>query len=127
MCVSGTAAERVGCMANWWIQTTPVLAAPGRTIPAASRILWQRLLLAIGDGEPAGGATGTHTAWATRTQGEVGEFEPFFRMHEPDIFTYLWRMTGDEQAAYDLAQETFLRAWRHFVRIRDYERPGGWL
>jgi RNA polymerase sigma-70 factor (ECF subfamily) len=36
-------------------------------------------------------------------------------------------MTGDEQAAYDLAQETFLRAWRHFDRVRDYERPGGWL
>ena len=58
---------------------------------------------------------------------ENGEFEPFFRAHERDIFTYLWRMTSDEQAAYDITQETFLRAWRHFARIRDYERPGGWL
>ena len=60
-------------------------------------------------------------------QAENGEFEPFFRAHERDIFTYLWRMTSDEQAAYDITQETFLRAWRHFARIRDYERPGGWL
>ncbi len=36
-------------------------------------------------------------------------------------------MTRDEQAAYDLAQETFLRAWRRFDQIRAYERPGGWL
>ena len=36
-------------------------------------------------------------------------------------------MTGDEQAAYDLSQETFVRAWQHFDRIANYERPGGWL
>lgn len=114
-------------MASWGMQTAPVLAAPDRARPAASGTLWQRLLLAIEDGEPAGAATATHTARAALARGEVGEFEPFFRANERDIFTYLWRMTGDEQAAYDLAQETFLRAWRHFARIRDYERPGGWL
>ena len=54
-------------------------------------------------------------------------FEAFFRRHERDIFGYLWRLTGDEQAAYDLSQETFVRAWQHFDRITTYERPGGWL
>ena len=54
-------------------------------------------------------------------------FEAFFRQHERDIFGYLWRITGDEQAAYDLSQETFVRAWQHFDRIASYERPGGWL
>lgn len=54
-------------------------------------------------------------------------FEAFFREHQRDIFGYLWRMTGDEQAAYDLSQETFVRAWRHFDRIGSYERPGAWL
>jgi RNA polymerase sigma-70 factor (ECF subfamily) len=55
------------------------------------------------------------------------EFEAFFQAHERAITGYLWRMTGDEQAASDLAQETFLRAWQRFDRIRAYERPGGWL
>jgi RNA polymerase sigma-70 factor (ECF subfamily) len=36
-------------------------------------------------------------------------------------------MTGDEQAAYDLSQETFVRAWQHFDRIASYDRPGAWL
>ncbi len=55
------------------------------------------------------------------------DFEAFFRQHEQAIFNYLYRMTGDEQAAYDLSQETFLRAWRRYNRIRGYERPLAWL
>jgi len=58
---------------------------------------------------------------------QLPSFEAFFRRHERDIFGYLWRLTGDEQAAYDLSQETFVRAWQHFDRITTYERPGGWL
>jgi RNA polymerase sigma-70 factor, ECF subfamily len=58
---------------------------------------------------------------------QLPSFEAFFRQHERDIFGYLWRMTGDEQAAYDLSQEAFVRAWQHFDRIATYERPGGWL
>jgi RNA polymerase sigma-70 factor, ECF subfamily len=94
---------------------------------AASDTLWQRLLLAIGDSEPAGTVTAPQPARPTLPREVLDEFEPFFRAHERDIFTYLWRMTGDEQAAYDLAQETFLRAWQHFARIHGYEHPGGWL
>jgi len=58
---------------------------------------------------------------------QLPSFEAFFRQHERDIFGYLWRITGDEQTAYDLSQETFVRAWQHFDRIASYERPGGWL
>jgi RNA polymerase sigma-70 factor, ECF subfamily len=98
----------------------------GRTKPEESGMLWQRLLLVIGDGGTAEAAA-TQTAQPAHPQGQLDEFELFFRAHERDIFTYLWRMTGDEQSAYDIAQETFLRAWQHFARIRDFERPGGWL
>jgi RNA polymerase sigma-70 factor, ECF subfamily len=55
------------------------------------------------------------------------DFEAFFLAHEHEITSYLWRMTGDEHAASDLSQESFLRAWQQFDRIREYERPGGWL
>jgi RNA polymerase sigma-70 factor (ECF subfamily) len=54
-------------------------------------------------------------------------FEAFFREHERAIFTYLYRVTGDEQTAYDLSQETFVRAWQRYERIRGYERPAAWL
>jgi RNA polymerase sigma-70 factor (ECF subfamily) len=105
-------------MESWGMQTASGMAARDT--------LWGRLLLAIGNGEQAKAAA-LPTARQVLPRREIGEFEPFFRAHERDIFTYLWRMTSDEQAAYDLAQETFLRAWQHFARVRDYERPGGWL
>src|SRR5262245_12396128 len=46
------------------------------------------------------------------------DFERFLREHERPILNYLWRMTGDEQAAFDLAQDVFLRAWQRFATIR---------
>jgi RNA polymerase sigma-70 factor, ECF subfamily len=55
------------------------------------------------------------------------ECEQFIREHERQVLNYLWRMTGEEQAAYDLSQEVFLRAWRHFDTIRRYDRPHSWL
>ena|SRR5437868_5668961 len=88
---------------------------------------WDRLLLAIEASASSKQSWSAASPSAATWQGRIEDFEPFFRQHEHEIFTYLWRMTGDEHAAYDLAQETFLRAWQHFARIRDYERPGGWL
>jgi len=113
-------------MASWGLRIAPGLAPKNAPKPPTESVLWQRLLLAIGDGDSTIAAT-MPLSRHTLPRGEIGEFEPFFRAHERDIFTYLWRMTSDEQAAYDLTQETFLRAWQHFTRIRDYERPGGWL
>lgn len=54
-------------------------------------------------------------------------FETFFRRYEQDIFGYLWRMTGEEQTAYDLSQETFLRAWQRFERLRGYDVSGAYF
>lgn len=114
-------------MASWGVRMAPALAASGHARPAASDILWRRLLLAIEDSEAVRAATEPPIVRRALPQGETGAFESFFRAHERDIFTYLWRMTSDEQAAYDLAQETFLRAWQRFAKIREYECPGGWL
>jgi RNA polymerase sigma-70 factor (ECF subfamily) len=60
-------------------------------------------------------------------EGEIGAFEPFVRRYERQVLNYLWSMTGDEQTARDLAQETFLRAWQHYATISRYEQPRGWL
>jgi RNA polymerase sigma-70 factor (ECF subfamily) len=54
-------------------------------------------------------------------------FEAFFLRYERQITSYLWRMTGDEQSASELAQETFLRAWQHFDAVSQYEQPLAWL
>src|SRR5215472_11574409 len=56
-----------------------------------------------------------------------GDCERFIRDHERPILNYLWRMTGDEQSAYDLTQEVFLRAWQHFATVRRYDQPRAWL
>jgi RNA polymerase sigma-70 factor, ECF subfamily len=69
---------------------------------------------------------------ATSSQGRHAEaheatFEQFFHKYEEAIFGYLWRITGDEQTSYDIAQETFLRAWQHFEQVSHYEQPRAWL
>jgi RNA polymerase sigma-70 factor, ECF subfamily len=56
-----------------------------------------------------------------------GEFERFIRQYERQILNYLWRMTGDEHAAHDLAQEVFVRAWQRFDALKSYEQPRAWL
>jgi RNA polymerase sigma-70 factor (ECF subfamily) len=59
--------------------------------------------------------------------GGIAEFEAFFRQYERQVVACVWRITGDEQTAHDLSQETFVRAWRHYAQIRGYEQPGAWL
>jgi RNA polymerase sigma-70 factor, ECF subfamily len=59
--------------------------------------------------------------------GEAGEFARFVRRFERQILNYLWRMTGEEQTAYDLTQEVFVRAWQRFATISRYEQPRTWL
>jgi len=61
------------------------------------------------------------------TASPIAAFESLMRGHERDVFSYLWRLTGDEQTAYDLCQEMFLRAWQHFATMSRYDQPGAWL
>ncbi len=63
--------------------------------------LWGALALALHKRDTPLPAT-AHGAYET--------FEEFISGRESDVFGYLWRLTGDEQTAYDLCQETFLRA-----------------
>lgn len=77
---------------------------------------------AAGDTSTESGATGSEGA-----RDAAPDFEAFVLRHEHEVWGYLWRMTGDEQVAYDLAQETFVRAWQRFARISHYDRPKTWL
>jgi Sigma-70 region 2 len=58
---------------------------------------------------------------------DLTTFERFYWQHERHIIGYLCRMVGDDQAAHDLSQETFLRAWRHFAALRQHSAPRAWL
>jgi RNA polymerase sigma factor (sigma-70 family) len=82
---------------------------------------WRHILAEIGDA-----ATGMRAQPRARA-GEIAAFEDFVYQYERLILNYLWRMTGEEQSARDLSQETFLRAWEHFTKIRTYENPRAWL
>lgn len=54
-------------------------------------------------------------------------FDTLFARLERSVYGYLWRVLGDKQAAEDLTQETFLRAWRHIGKISAYEQPETWV
>lgn len=58
---------------------------------------------------------------------DAARFEQFFQRYEPQITGFLWRMLGDADAACDLCQETFIRAWQHFATVADYPKPASWL
>ncbi len=54
-------------------------------------------------------------------------YDDFVREHQRSILNYLWRMLGDEQSAYDLSQEVFVRAWKHYEKLTGYDNPRAWL
>jgi len=45
----------------------------------------------------------------------------------PRVFRFALRLTGSRQEAEDLAQETFLRAWRRRSQLRDPSATAPWL
>ena len=108
-----------GTMAIDWTDTEPA-----RT---KDEPLWRTVCLALAslarDDVPA---THGQDGGAQRVPGGDA-FEAFFWRFERQIFGYLWRMTGDEQSAFDLTQETFLRAWQHFAEISGFRDAGPWL
>jgi RNA polymerase sigma-70 factor (ECF subfamily) len=55
------------------------------------------------------------------------EFEALVVRHQDEVYRYLWRLSGDEQLARDLLQETFLRAYRAFARLDGRGAHRAWL
>ncbi|HEX8983515.1 MAG TPA: RNA polymerase sigma factor, partial [Ktedonobacterales bacterium] len=58
---------------------------------------------------------------------DLSTFDEFYTRHEQALYGYLRRLTASHEVAVELAQESFVRAWRHFDRIADYDRPEAWL
>ena len=107
--------------------------SPARPLPSLSLATLFRLLFATGalsgdtPSSPASPASSAAQDSSGTASAGVDAFEAFFWRYERDILGYLWRLTGDEQAAYDLSQETFVRAWQRFETLQQYDQPRAWL
>lgn len=55
------------------------------------------------------------------------EFDALVERHSAEIFAYLWRMLRDTTDAEDCLQETFLRAFRSYSRVRAGTNYRAWL
>ncbi len=55
------------------------------------------------------------------------EFEDVTLPHMPRLFQFARRLTGSQEQAEDVVQETFLRAWRFFHRFEAGTNARAWL
>ena len=59
--------------------------------------------------------------------GDGDAFETLVREHQTRVYNLALRMTGSEEDAQDIAQETFLKAWRTMGKYRGECSLGSWL
>jgi RNA polymerase sigma-70 factor (ECF subfamily) len=57
----------------------------------------------------------------------IQDFERLIQNYSEEIFVYLWRLHYNVPDAEDDLQETFLRAFRAYPRLRDGSNPRAWL
>ena len=59
--------------------------------------------------------------------GDENAFRTLVERHSRHVFRLAFRMTGHEEDAEDVVQETFLRAYRNLGRFEDRARFSSWL
>lgn len=59
--------------------------------------------------------------------GDLDAFELLVRRHQAAVYRLALRMLGSEADAEDMAQETFVQAWRSLGRFRGHSAFGTWL
>ncbi len=60
-------------------------------------------------------------------KGNVDAFNRLVSRWEKRVYNYLARLVRDREDAFDLSQETFLKAYRHLPRLEDVDRFPQWL
>ena len=50
--------------------------------------------------------------------GDMNAFEILVRRYQKPVIHFCWRMTGSQEEAEDLAQESFIRVYRHLARLQ---------
>lgn len=69
---------------------------------------------------PAAPATG-------RPADPAADFDQLYQVHFSRVLAAAYVLTRDSQAAEDLTQEAFCRAWQRWSRIRAYDDPLAWI
>src|SRR5881409_2359919 len=64
---------------------------------------------------------------ARARQGDSDAFRALVERHSRTVFRLAFRMTGNEQDAEDVVQESFLRAYRQLGRFESRANFGTWL
>ena len=77
-------------------------------------------------GSDAAGTLQTEMVELAR-QGDARGFAALFQAYNAQICTYLARLVGNDEMGRDLAQETFLRAWKSLPSIENELRFKPWL
>ena len=72
-------------------------------------------------------ATEATAALARARQGDSEAFRALVERHSRTVFRLAFRMTGNEQDAEDVVQESFLRAYRQLGRFEARANFGTWL
>src|SRR2546427_11279462 len=72
-------------------------------------------------------ATESAAVLARARQGDSEAFRALVERHSRSVFRLAFRMTGNEQDAEDVVQETFLRAYKQLNRFESRAGFGTWL
>lgn len=59
--------------------------------------------------------------------GDADAFEQLMRFHEKNVYNLALRMTGNAEDAFDMSQETFLKAWNALPDFRGGSKFSVWL
>lgn len=60
-------------------------------------------------------------------RGDQRAFAVLYRRHQKPVYSLIRHLTGDEEVAADLTQDTFVRAWHALPRLRATQAFAGWL
>lgn len=60
-------------------------------------------------------------------QGDQQAFELIIERYEQKVWNLAFRLTGDQQDAYDLAQEAFIKVYRYLAQFRGQSTFSTWL
>ena len=67
-------------------------------------------------------------AWVARAKaGDQAAFTELFTRYERRIYSFIYRMMGNPEDAFDLTQETFLKAYRALGKTDDELNVNAWL
>src|SRR6202790_3865686 len=72
-------------------------------------------------------ATESAAVLARPRQGDSEAFRVLVERHSRSVFRLAFRMTGNEQDAEDVVQESFLRAYRQLGKFDERASFGTWL